>query len=72
MCDCRKLTVCREFRSHVGEVASLMRTSFTDDDTLVDLIMASACGYLLEHIPDGTDLVGAVRTAMVTEMHHDH
>jgi len=55
------VTVCREIRSHLPEVACLMLTSFTDDDALFDAIMAGAAGYVLKQIR-GTDLVGAVRT----------
>ncbi len=55
------VSVCREIRSRMPEVACLMLTSFTDDDALFDAIMAGAAGYVLKQIR-GTDLVGAVRT----------
>jgi DNA-binding NarL/FixJ family response regulator len=55
------ITVCREIRSRMPEVACLMLTSFGDDDALFDAIMAGAAGYVLKQIR-GTDLVGAVRT----------
>ncbi len=55
------VTVCREIRSRMPEVACLMLTSFGDDDALFDAIMAGAAGYVLKQIR-GTDLVGAVRT----------
>ncbi len=55
------VTVCREIRSLMPEVACLMLTSFGDDDALFDAIMAGAAGYVLKQIR-GTDLVGAVRT----------
>ena len=55
------VTVCREIRSLMPEVACLMLTSFGDDEALFDSIMAGAAGYVLKHIR-GTDLVGAVRT----------
>ena len=55
------VTVCREIRSRMPEVACLMLTSFGDDEALFDAIMAGAAGYVLEQIR-GTDLVGAVRT----------
>jgi DNA-binding NarL/FixJ family response regulator len=55
------VTVCREIRSQLPEVACLMLTSFGDDDALFDAIMAGAAGYVLKQIR-GTDLVGAVRT----------
>jgi DNA-binding NarL/FixJ family response regulator len=55
------VTVCREIRSKMPEVACLMLTSFADDDALMDAVMAGAAGYVLKQIR-GTDLVGAVRT----------
>jgi DNA-binding NarL/FixJ family response regulator len=55
------VSVCREIRSQMPEVACLMLTSFADDDALVDAIMAGAAGYVLKQIR-GNDLVGAVRT----------
>ena len=55
------VTVCREIRSLLPDVACLMLTSFADDDALMDAVMAGAAGYVLKQIR-GTDLVGAVRT----------
>jgi DNA-binding NarL/FixJ family response regulator len=55
------VSVCRDIRSTMPEVACLMLTSFGDDDALFDAIMAGAAGYVLKQIR-GTDLVGAVRT----------
>jgi DNA-binding NarL/FixJ family response regulator len=55
------VSVCREIRSQMPEVACLMLTSFDDDEALFDAIMAGAAGYVLKQIR-GTDLVGAVRT----------
>jgi DNA-binding NarL/FixJ family response regulator len=55
------VTVCRELRSRMPEVACLMLTSFSDDEALFEAIMAGAAGYVLKQIR-GTDLVGAVRT----------
>jgi DNA-binding NarL/FixJ family response regulator len=55
------VTVCREIRSRMPEVACLMLTSFGDDEALFDAIMAGAAGYVLKQIR-GTDLVGAVQT----------
>ena len=55
------VTVCREIRSRMPEVACLMLTSFGDDDALFDAIMAGAAGFVLKQIR-GTDLIGAVRT----------
>jgi DNA-binding NarL/FixJ family response regulator len=55
------VSVCREIRSAMPEVACLMLTSFGDDEALFDAIMAGAAGYVLKQI-HGIDLVGAVRT----------
>ncbi|MFH8801235.1 response regulator [Streptomyces sp. NPDC017936] len=55
------VTVCRELRSHMPDLACLMLTSFDDEEALLDSIMAGASGYVLKQI-QGTDLVSAVRT----------
>jgi DNA-binding NarL/FixJ family response regulator len=55
------VSVCRDIRSTMPQLACLMLTSFTDDDALFDAIMAGAAGYVLKQIR-GTDLIGAVRT----------
>ncbi|MER6102927.1 response regulator transcription factor [Streptomyces sp. NPDC001832] len=55
------ITVCRELRSRMPELACLMLTSFDDDEALLDAIMAGAAGYVLKEIK-GSDLVSAVRT----------
>jgi two-component system response regulator DevR len=55
------VTVCREIRSQMPEVACLMLTSFADDEALFDAIMAGAAGYILKQVR-GNDLVNAIRT----------
>ncbi|OII60676.1 DNA-binding response regulator [Streptomyces sp. CC53] len=55
------VSVCRELRSRMPELACLMLTSFDDEEALLDAIMAGASGYVLKQI-SGTDLVNAVRT----------
>ncbi|BFP57068.1 response regulator [Streptomyces griseus] len=55
------VTVCRELRSRMPELACLMLTSFDDEEALLDAIMAGAAGYVLKQI-NGSDLVSAVRT----------
>jgi DNA-binding NarL/FixJ family response regulator len=55
------VSVCREIRTQMPEVACLMLTSFEDDRALFDAVMAGAAGYVLKQI-HGTDLIGAVRT----------
>jgi DNA-binding NarL/FixJ family response regulator len=54
------VTVCREIRSKMPQLACLMLTSFSDDEALFDAIMAGAAGYVLKQIR-GTDLIGAIR-----------
>ncbi|WP_055585620.1 response regulator [Peterkaempfera griseoplana] len=55
------VSVCRELRSRMPDLACLMLTSFDDEEALLDAIMAGAAGYVLKQIT-GTDLVTAVRT----------
>ncbi len=55
------VTVCRDIRSQMPEVACLMLTSFADDEALFDAIMAGAAGYILKQVR-GNDLVNAIRT----------
>ncbi|MFI8823508.1 response regulator [Streptomyces sp. NPDC053431] len=55
------ISVCRELRSRMPDLACLMLTSFDDEEALLDAIMAGAAGYVLKQIK-GSDLVSAVRT----------
>jgi two-component system, NarL family, response regulator DevR len=52
--------VCREVRSRHPDVACIMLTSFSDDEALLQAIVAGASGYLLKQLR-GTDIVDAVR-----------
>ena len=54
------IAVCREIRSAHDEISCLMLTSFSDDEALVQAIVAGASGYLLKQIR-GNDIVDAVR-----------
>jgi len=54
------IAVCREVRSAHDEIACLILTSFSDDEALVQAIVAGASGYLLKQIR-GTDIIDAVR-----------
>ncbi|MCZ0986656.1 response regulator transcription factor [Streptomyces diastatochromogenes] len=55
------ISVCRELRSRMPELACLMLTSFDDEDAPLDAIIAGASGYVLKQIK-GSDPVSAVRT----------
>ena len=59
--DGNGVTVCRDIRSRMPEVACLMLTSFSDEEALLDAVMAGAAGYMLKQIR-GLELVKAVRT----------
>ena len=54
------IAVCREIRSEHADVACLMLTSFSDDEALLQAVVAGASGYLLKQIR-GNDIVDAVR-----------
>lgn len=55
------VTVCRELRAKLPDLACLMLTSFADDEAMLDAIVAGAQGFVLKQIR-GSDLIGAVRT----------
>jgi DNA-binding NarL/FixJ family response regulator len=55
------VSVCRELRAELPEMACLMLTSFADDEALFDAILAGAAGYVLKQVR-GADILGAVRT----------
>jgi DNA-binding NarL/FixJ family response regulator len=52
--------VCRAIREKRPEIACLMLTSFSDDEALLEAVLAGAAGYLLKQVR-GSDLVDAVR-----------
>ena len=54
------ISVCRELRSQMPELACLMLTSFDEEEALLDAIMAGASGYVLKAIR-GNELLNAVR-----------
>ena len=59
--DGNGIELCRDLRALLPDLVCLMLTSFTDDQALLDAILAGASGYVLKDIRGG-DLVGAVRT----------
>jgi len=58
--DGNGVEVCREIRSRQPEVRCIMLTSFSDDEALMQAVVAGASGYLLKQLR-GTDIVDAVR-----------
>ena len=54
------IAVCRDLRSMSNDISCLMLTSFSDDEALMQAVLAGASGYLLKQIR-GTDIVDAVR-----------
>ena len=63
--DGDRVSVCREIRPRMPEVACLMLTSFGDDEALFDAIMAGAAGYVLKQIR-GTDPVSYTHLTLPT------
>ena len=54
------IDVCRDIRSQHPEIATLILTSYDDDEALFSAIMAGASGYILKQVR-GNDLVETVR-----------
>ena len=54
------IDVCREVRSRHPEIATLILTSFDDDEALFAAIMAGASGYVLKQVR-GNELVTTLR-----------
>ena len=59
--DGNGIELCRELRSKLPELNCLMLTSFTDEQAMLDAILAGAGGYVIKDI-EGLELVSAVRT----------
>jgi DNA-binding NarL/FixJ family response regulator len=59
--DGNGVEMCRELRSRMPGLQCLILTSYTDQEAMVDAILAGAAGYVIKDI-QGMDLVSAVRT----------
>ena len=66
LADGNGMAACREIRSRHPRTACLILTSFSDDDALLEAIMAGAAGYVLKQIRSN-DLVDAVRRVAAGE-----
>lgn len=54
------IELCRDLRSRMPGLACLMLTSFTDEQAMVDAVLAGAAGYVIKDVR-GNDIVNAVR-----------
>ncbi len=59
--DGNGVELCRELRSRMPELNCLILTSYTDEQAMMDAILAGAGGYVIKDIK-GMELVSAVRT----------
>lgn len=59
--DGNGVELCRELRSMLPDLNCLMLTSFTDEQAMMDAILAGAAGYVIKDIK-GMELVSAVRS----------
>lgn len=55
------ITVCRELRSLLPDMACLMLTSYGDEQALSASVLAGAAGYVLKQVR-GTELIEGIRT----------
>jgi DNA-binding NarL/FixJ family response regulator len=58
--DGNGVELCRELRSKLPDLNCLMLTSYTDEQAMLDAILAGAGGYVIKDIR-GMDLISAVR-----------
>ncbi len=59
--DGNGVELCRDLKSKMPSLNCLMLTSFTDEQAMMDAILAGAGGYIIKDIK-GMDLLAAVRT----------
>lgn len=60
------IEVCRDLRAAHPELGCLMLTSFSDDEALLDAVVAGAAGYVLKQVR-GSDIVESVRKVAAGE-----
>lgn len=60
MPDGNGVELCRDLRSQLPELRCLILTSYSDDEALLNAIMAGASGFVLKQVL-GNDLISAVR-----------
>jgi DNA-binding NarL/FixJ family response regulator len=70
LADGTGIEVCRDIRSAHPEVRCMMLTSFTDEEAMLDSIVAGAAGYVLKQIR-GNELVTSIRRVAAGQMLHD-
>ncbi|MHC1562963.1 response regulator [Actinomycetospora sp. C-140] len=58
--DGNGIELCRELRSRHPDLACLMLTSFTDEQAMLDAVLAGAAGYVIKDVR-GSDIPAAVR-----------
>lgn len=58
--DGNGVELCRDLRSRRPELACLMLTSFTDEQAILDAVLAGAAGYVIKDVR-GSDIASAVR-----------
>lgn len=58
--------VCREVRSKHPEIRCLMLTSYSDDEALLDAVVAGADGYVLKQVK-GDELIAAIHKVAAGE-----
>ena len=58
--DGNGVELCRELRSRRPELACLVLTSFTDEQAILDAVLAGAAGYVIKDVR-GSDIAAAVR-----------
>jgi two-component system response regulator DevR len=61
MPDGNGVELCRDLRSQLPELRCLILTSYSDDEALLNAIMAGASGFVLKEVL-GNDLISAIRT----------